>query len=143
MRIDGEWRETEDTLPRPYVHGRVEAHDGVWIACDFLIDTGADQTLLAPDLVRQLGCPTTLAPRQLGGIGGAIETLEVQTTLRLVTTAGGQVNLSANYATLMDPAIEESILGYDVLHLFALIVDRAADTVCLLRPPHRYTILGS
>jgi predicted aspartyl protease len=140
MRIDGEWQETEDTLPRPFVHGRVEAHDGTWIACMFLIDTGADQTVLAPDLVRQLGRPTTPAPRQLGGIGGAVETLEVWTTLRLTTTAGNNVNLSATYATLSDAAIEESILGYDVLHLFALIVDRPGNTVCLIRPPHQYTI---
>src|SRR5579883_357216 len=143
MRIEGEWRETEDTVPRPYIHGRVEAHDGTWVACLFLIDTGADQTVLAPDLVCQLARPTTLAPRQLGGIGGGVETLEVSTTIRFGTTSGTQVNITANYATLADPVIEESILGYDVLHLFTLIVDRPSSIVCLLRPPHRYTIQSS
>jgi predicted aspartyl protease len=143
MRIEGEWREEETTLPRPYLHGRVEAHDGTWIACMFLIDTGADQTVLAPDLVRQLGRPTTPASRQLGGIGGSVDTLEVWTTLRFSTTAGTTVNLTANYATLPDSAIEESILGYDVLHLFTLIVDKPGDTVCLLRPPHRYAVQTS
>jgi hypothetical protein len=32
------------------------------------------------------------------------------------------------------------ILGRDLLNLFTLILDRAAETVHLLRPPHRYMI---
>jgi hypothetical protein len=36
-----------------------------------------------------------------------------------------------------------SVIGYDVFHLFAVIVDQPNDTVCLLSPPHCYTILSS
>jgi predicted aspartyl protease len=139
MRVEGEWRETATTVPRPYLRAHIQAHDGSWVQCLFLVDTGADCTVLAADVVRQLGLPTTPALRQLGGIGGSIETLEVQTTLRLTAIDGSRMNIAGNYATSEDSAVSESILGYDVLVRFALIVDKPADTVCLLCPPHRYT----
>jgi hypothetical protein len=143
MLVVGEWRETPTTIPRPYLRAHLEAHDGAWVECLFLIDTGADCTVISADVVRQLGRPTAPAARQLGGIGGAVETLEVWTTLRLTGADGSRATIAGTYATATDSAVGESILGYDILHLFALIVDRAADTACLLRSPHRYTILSS
>lgn len=144
MRIEGEWRETPTTVPRPYVRAHVEAHDGTWIECVFLVDTGADCTVISADVTQRLGRPTVPAVRQLGGVGGAIETLEVRTTLRLTGTAGERFNIAGAFATPanLTDAVTDSILGYDILHLFALVVDRTNDTVCLLRPPHRYTIHG-
>jgi predicted aspartyl protease len=140
MRVEGEWRETVTTVPRPYLRAHLQAHDGAWVQCLFLIDTGADCTVLAADVVIQLGLPTTPALRQLGGIGGPIETMEVQTTLRLTAIDGSRMNIVRSYATSEDSAVSESILGYDVLLRFALIVDKPADTVCLIHSPHRYTI---
>jgi predicted aspartyl protease len=142
MRIDGEWRETVTTVPRPYLRAHLEAQDGTGVECTFLIDTGADCTVVTPDVVRQLGRPTTPGLRQIGGIGGVVETLEVWTTLRLTSVAGHRMNIAGKYGVLADAAVGDSILGYDVLHLFALIADRSANTVCLIRPPHRYIIEG-
>lgn len=143
MLIAGEWRETPTTIPRPYLRAHLEAHDGAWVECLFLIDSGADCTVISADVVHQLGRPTAPAPRQLGGIGGVVETREVWTTLRLTAADGSRATIGGAYATAADAAVGESILGYDVTRLFALIVDQPSGTVCLLRPPHRYTILSS
>jgi hypothetical protein len=35
-----------------------------------------------------------------------------------------------------------SVLGRDILNLFALIVDRPQETVCLLGQRHRYAIVA-
>lgn len=143
MRVEGEWRETVTTVPRPYLRAHLQSHDGSWIQCLFLIDTGADCTVLAADVVRQLGLPTAPALRQLGGIGGPIETLEVQTTLRLTAIDGSRMNIAGQYATSENSTVGESVLGYDVLHRFALIADEPGKVVCLINLPHRYTIYTS
>jgi hypothetical protein len=140
MRIEGEWRETLLTVPRPYLRAHLESHDGSWVECIFLIDTGADRTVVAADGVRQPGRPTAPALRQLVGIGGPVETLELWTTLRLTATTGDRMNVAGQYATTIESTVGESILGYDILHMFALIVDRPRAAVCLICPPHRYTI---
>lgn len=143
MLIVGEWRETATTVPRPYIRAHVEAHDGSWVECLFLVDTGADRTVLSADVGLQLGRPTVPSPRQLGGIGGAVETREVWTTLRLYGVNGHPFNVAGSYGVFVDPAAGECILGYDVLLLFALIVDKPAGTVCLIHSPHRYIIHSS
>jgi predicted aspartyl protease len=143
MQIAGEWRETPTTVPRPYLRAHVEAQNGTWVECIFLIDTGADCTVISADVARQMRRPTTPALRQLGGIGGPVETLEVWTTLRLTGVDGNRFHIAGASATPTDAAIGESILGYDVLHLFSMIIDKPGNTVCLVRPPHTYTIQGS
>jgi hypothetical protein len=46
MRIDGEWALFDDGVIRPIVFGEISAADGSWIKCPFLVDTGADRTVL-------------------------------------------------------------------------------------------------
>lgn len=140
MFVAGEWRETVTTVPRPYVRAHLRAHDGSWVQAVFLVDTGADCTVLAADVARLLGLPLAPSARSISGLGGAVETLEVHTTLRLTSADGSRMNLQGTYATSDDPAVHESILGYDVLRRFAVIVDETNDLVCLIRPPHRYVI---
>ena len=42
---------------------------------------------------------------------------------------------------MTDPTdLDMSVLGRDILGLFALIVDQLGDTVCLIRQNHRYRI---
>lgn len=119
----------------------VETASGGWVAADFLIDTGADVTVISPAVLHQLGRLTALAARQLGGVGGSVPTLEVQTTMRFSAPDGSVANIGGTRSALGVPgAIAECILGLDILRAFVLIADRPSDIVCLLRPPHGYTI---
>lgn len=143
MLINGGWYEPEGRLPRPVLIGKLETADGSWIECPFHIDTGADATVLAAKVLRQLGRPVALAPVQLGGIGGGVETWEVHTTLRFERTDGRPAVIEGAYSAFqVEDALEMSVLGYDVIHLFALIADRPGNTVCLLAPPTQYIIPG-
>jgi hypothetical protein len=48
------------------------------------------------------------------------------------------------FAALADPdALDMSVLGRDITGLFAVIVDRPGNTVCLVGQQHRYSIIGS
>ena len=130
MRINGGRYEPEGQLPRPVVIGKLEAADGNWLACPFHIDTGADTTVLSAKVLRQLGRPFTLVPVQLGGIGGGVETWQVHTTLRFERTDGLPADIQGVYSAFqIDEALEMSLLGYDVIHLFAMIIDKPSNTV--------------
>ena len=119
----------------------VETATGGWAGCDFLIDTGADATVISPDVLQQLGRPTTLAARQLGGIGGSVPTLEVWTTIRLSAPDGSVANIGGMRSAFgVTGAITDCILGLNILCAFALVADRPNDILCLLRPPLYYTI---
>jgi hypothetical protein len=144
MLIIGGWFEPERRLPRPVIIGKLEAADGTWIECPFHIDTGADSTVFSAKVLRQLGRPFVLAPVQLGGIGGGVETWQVHTTLRFERTDGMPADIPGAYSAFqIDDALEMSVLGYDVIRYFSLIVDQPGNIVCLIHPPHRYTIHSS
>jgi hypothetical protein len=68
----------------------------------------------------------------------------VWTTLRFPNTGGTHGIIHGTYSAFqLESALEMSVLGYDVLHLCALIVDHAGNTVCLLSPPTCYIIRDS
>src|SRR5436190_22748727 len=93
MRFDGRWEHAGGNVWRPVIFAEVETASGGWIGCDFLIDTAADVTVISPAVLLQLGRPTTLAARQLGGIGGSVPTLEVWTTIRFRAPDGSVANI--------------------------------------------------
>jgi hypothetical protein len=83
----------------------------------------------------------SLAPKQLSGVGGPVETWQVWTTLAFLRTDGQPALIEGAYSAFqVEDALEMSVLGYDVFHLFALIIDRPGDTVCFLVPPQQYII---
>lgn len=125
------------------ISAEVETAAGGWVSCDFLIDTAADVTVLSPAVLQQLGRPTALASRQLGGIGGSVPTLEVWTTIRFLAPDGSVANIGGVRSAFGVPGtIPDCILGLDILSAFTLIADGPNDVVCLLRPPHSYTVNG-
>lgn len=140
MRVKGEWRETATTIPRPYVRAFLEAQDGTWVECLFLVDTGADRTLVTADVARRLGRETLLSTRTIMGIGGIVETREVCTTLRLVGVSGRPYNATGSYGVFIDEMNTECVLGYDVLNRFAVVFEKRTDTIWLLHPPTGYLL---
>jgi hypothetical protein len=123
------------------IYAELETATGEWTGCDFLLDTGGDVTVLSFEVLQRLGRPTAVAAHQLGGIGGAVPTLEVWTTIRFISPDGSQANIGgARSAFGVAGEANVCILGLDLLRAFTLIADRPGNTVCLMRPPHRYTI---
>src|SRR5574341_1114368 len=54
MLIAGEWKLRDDGVMRPIVRARVLGSDGSLVAEDFLIDSGADRTVLSATLLARL-----------------------------------------------------------------------------------------
>jgi hypothetical protein len=144
MRIDGSWIETETTVNRPFILAKIQTVAGAWIDCPLLIDTGADRTVLSAEILGQLGRATVAAPRQLGGVGGTVETVQVWAPLRFTTSDGSPITINGPYAAFTDhAALEESVLGWDVLGHFGLVIDKTNKLICLVRDRHRYVIQES
>jgi predicted aspartyl protease len=142
MQISGKWFLGRDGIRRPVIEGNARSVSGRWEPVPFLVDTGADQTAFSADIVRLLGLPTTTTPYRLEGLGGRIRLEEVGTTIDLFQERGEPVSFRGRYAAVSQPeALEMSVLGRDILDLFAVIVDRPGDVVCLVGQRHRYQIV--
>ena len=124
---------------RPYIDVTVTSPDAGNTSIDlpFVIDTGADRTLVSPfdgqRLCRRLGVEMQSLPRgnPVGGIGGAVQTKVVRTTLVI-----------GSYRTTMDVPIIDmppspydmpSLIGRDIIYDFALFMEHSADRLRLLR----------
>jgi Retroviral aspartyl protease len=144
MRINGLWDICNDGVIRPVVGGAVLSSTGTWERVYFLVDTGADCTTFNAGTLALLGLAIQSAAAQLGGVGGAVPTVAVDTSIRFSDTNSITIVFKSRFAALTDPAaLDISILGRDIINHFALIVDRPGNTVCLLRQPHRYVIHSS
>ena len=124
---------------RPYIDVIVTSPnaDDPSIDLPFMIDTGADLTLVSPidgqRLCRRLGVDLQSLPRggAIGGIGGTVQTRVVRATLVI-----------GSYRTTMDvPIIDSppgpydmpSLIGRDIIYDFALFIEHIADKLLLLR----------
>ena len=126
---------------RPVIHGLLLKGSGSWMNCTFLVDTGADKTVISGEMLDKLGCEALPAMQQLGGVGGPVETVIVGTRVLLSRTDGGTVAVEGPFAAFTNfEALELSVVGRDVLNHFSLIVDYSKRIVHLLTGRHRYTI---
>ena len=144
MRFDGSWFPCPDGRLRPVVHGELADGAGVRYRLPFLVDTGADVSVISLAALTeiQFDIPTGLGS-QLEGVGGRSESVTLDTPLWLTRETGADVRFHGPF--LASPAVDQfgvSVLGRDVLNHFAVIVDRQRDTVCLLAGNHRYAIQG-
>ena len=57
MQVLGEWYECDDGVERPVIHGRTLAANGSWVQTPFLVDTGADRTVLSSEIFDALSLP--------------------------------------------------------------------------------------
>jgi hypothetical protein len=138
MLVQGRWLLCDDGIIRPIIEGEVLSASGTWSPLELLVDIGADRTVFTSDLLKSLGLPL-LPAHQLGGIGGAATTVAVATHLRFPESAGGSLTVESTYAAFTDPeALDMSVLGRDIMKLFAVIVDEPGNLVCLIGKGHRY-----
>ena len=141
MRIDGEWFACDDGILRPVIRGEILAANGFWEPTPFLVDTGADLTVFSAAILEVLGFPPTPTQRNLGGVGGIAESVAVSTRIRFERDGGGRVVFRGEYAAFTQfETLDMSVLGRDILELFAVIVDRQRDVVSLLGQSHTYSI---
>lgn len=106
----------------------------------FLVDGGADCTVLSAELIGRLGLSGTVGSR-LAGVGGTEGSALVQTTLEFKHDAGGTAVVRGEFSAFTNPgAIVMNILGRDVLNNFDVIMSRPRNEILLLSPPHRYVI---
>jgi hypothetical protein len=142
MRINGAWSLSDGNL-RPIIRGKLLAANGSLVETPFLLDTGADRSVFSAAILAALGIQPIVPVNQLGGVGGVVDTVLVPTKLYLPLDNGNLFEIQSQFAAFTDlTALDMSVLGRDVTNLFAVIVDRKGDVICMLHPPHQYTIQG-
>ena len=143
MLVSGEWQLRDDGGVRPIIRARVLGSAGQLTSENFLIDSGADRTVLSAVLLSRLHLPIQSASPGfiLRGIGGTSEFVLVSTAIEFMRDDGGSVRIRGEFAGFTDPrATDISILGRDVLDNFDLIIGRHRNTILLLAPRHRYHV---
>lgn len=142
MQINGEWLLCEDGVVRPVIRGRIQAANGSWTVVEFLVDTGADRTVLSASILLSLDLPQLETKEAISGVGGVTDSVLVETKLQLQRETGKPVLFSGRFAAVIDPvALDLSILGRDIMDLFAAIIDRPSSAVYLLSQRHRYSVI--
>ena len=134
MRIDGKWLLCDDGVTRPTLRGELEAGDGSRHPVEFLVDSGADRTVLNSATVEELALPLLEAPEAISGLGGETETVLVETVIHLPRETGNTVAFRGQFMAVTEAAaLEVNVLGGDILDLFSVIIDRPGNVVCLLK----------
>lgn len=107
----------------------------------FLLDAGADRTVFEAAFASTLA-PLALSAAQapeLGGVGGKVEGLFVQTRLALERQDRTLVFINGPFGVFTDPRSSDvSVLGRDVTNNFDVIYSFPQRQVLLLALPHGY-----
>jgi hypothetical protein len=142
MRIEGRWLLGSDGVERPVLDGRLAMPGGSQLALSLLIDTGADSTVLAPDVAQRLAGVAQPTPTSATavGIGGAIPMHELAADLLLPASSGQRARIHGPLPILLAlGSLELSVVGRDVLDQFTLIYARPQGVILLLTPPDTVT----
>jgi predicted aspartyl protease len=142
MQITGEWYVCDDSIERPVIRGRTRAGDASWVQTPFLVDTGADRTVLSSGILAALSRPSLPTQERIGGVGGMVNSVVIDTEIQLSREPGGEVTFRGQFTAVTDAgALDMSVLGRDITNFFAVIVDRPGDVVCLVGQRHRYVLV--
>jgi predicted aspartyl protease len=143
MRINGEWYLCDDGVVRPVIRAEVMNVSGFWEPALFLVDTGADRTVLNAAMLELLGFQPTEMIDGIAGIGGAANSVVINTRVRLSCEDESKAVFRGEFVAVMHlEALDISVLGRDIIEMLSVIVDRRAEIVCLLGQGHRYIIEG-
>jgi len=141
MRVEGEWYHCDDGLVRPVIRGDILTGDGSWWSLFFLVDTGADRTVLSAEDMAASGLLAVAGQPSLRGVGGKVETTTVEAQIRFPEERLREVRFQGQFAAFVErDALDMSVLGRDITDIFALIVDRPGENVCLLGQRHGYNV---
>jgi len=141
MRINGEWLLCDDEIVRPVIRGEILADNGSWQRAEFLVDTGADRTVLSAPILTALGLQPLITQEGIGGLGGAVHSVVVETQIRFTHEVSSKVIFRGRYAAVTElEALDMNVLGRDITGLFAVIIDQPGNIICLLGQRHRYRI---
>ncbi len=141
MRIDGLWYLCDDGVIRPVIRGEVRAADHSWRSVAFLVDSGADCTAFSHDVMRDLALEPVSEASHLSGVGGAAAAHFFRSAVRVPYSATGNAVFNGLFAGFVaDGGLDMSVLGRDILNLFAVILDRPGEVVSLLSQSHRYAV---
>jgi predicted aspartyl protease len=144
MQINGEWLLCDDGIERPAIRGEILSDNSSWRAVEFLVDTGADRTILSANVFESLNLRFTALDGQIGGVGGMVKSVGITTQIRLTCDDTTKVAFRGEYAACIEyESLDMSVLGRDIMAHFAVIVDRSKDMVCLLRERHSFNIVKS
>ncbi|HEX7446249.1 MAG TPA: hypothetical protein VF306_01820 [Pirellulales bacterium] len=142
MYIAGEWHPCDDGVLRPVVRAEVLSSEGHWVHHEFLLDVGADRTVLTAAALRILELQAVNLEDGLAGIGGSSEAVGVESKIRFTDDRGGKVIVQGQFAAVRDlESLDICVLGRDVTNNFGVIVDRPGDRVCMIAQPDRYSIV--
>ena len=131
--------QTEGRFQRPYVDLILQfpVADNRQLEVSFLVDTGADRTLLSPSegarLRQQLGIDLLSLPFGLpiGGVGGETQTRMIDATLDI-----GERSISTTLSLVEPPPGQfptmPSLLGRDIFYQLALFMEYNTDRLLLL-----------
>ena len=141
MRIDGDWLHCDDGIVRPIIRCEALGMDGYWRAAEFLLDTGADRTVFSESVLGAMALRSWQPGEEIRGVGGIASTVAVKTQIRMTREDNGKVVFRGEYVGCRDKELlDMSVLGRDITQLFAVIVDRPGEQVCLVREGHKYSI---
>jgi hypothetical protein len=143
MLIKAEWLGCDDGVVRPVVFAQVFGSGALPCAERFLVDSGADRTVLSASLLAKLSLAVSPPSEEscLVGVGGGTAYALVSTTLGFARDGGGFARVRGEFAAFTNVAATDfSVLGRDVLNHFDVILSRPRNEAILLAPNHRYHV---
>ena len=142
MLVKGYWYEFHDGAVRPVVDIKVQRADDGWEKVRFLLDSGADRTVLDASLLPLLTpllLPEQRDAPQLGGVGGSVASRLLETRLAFTRDDDKQVTITGTFAIFTEmESTDYSILGRDITDNFDVIYSFPKREVLLLASPHTY-----
>lgn len=143
MRIDGRWHLFRDGVLRPVVDSAVQTSSGNWQTVMFLLDAGADRTVFDHtflSLLAPLALPTDETP-ELGGVGGKVDCVFIQTSLAFISTDGKRATVQGPFGVFTESGSSDvSILGRDVTNNFDVMYSYSSRQVTMVAPPLSFQI---
>jgi hypothetical protein len=143
MLVNGEWLFCQDGVIRPTVTGLVRVPNEQLVEVPFLLDAGADRTVLSLDFLSLLAPLQSSEAEQihLAGVGGRVSSITIDTAIGFTRDDGKVVTVRGPFAVFTEgESAELSVLGRDVTNNFSVIYDYPNRAVALLSPPHYYEI---